>query len=424
MSSLIDPRSQVDPSVPRVGGDSLWRKTYAAWLDDHAVHPLRFVVAQPGAGKTTATAFWAQRRARRTAWITLPPKCSAVALWAGLQDRLGLGGVFRKLNLSGLEPVDVVIDDLENALPDARRVLADLYRFAGDGITFVYLSRTAQAVDIRNGQSAGLVAYGDGSLLRFDAAEVAQLCEVAGVPYAMSDCDRLCHATGGWATAVAGSVFGMRGGATMDEAYAAWRRHSAPPRYAREPAFIEMFGRFRMIAGGREVRFERRRDAQIVQYLALRPDGCASRTELVETFWPRADKQLAAQRLRTGCSAIRRALAACVGRDAVEHYFATDAEIVRLRFESVVNSVNRFRAHADLAISAAQRCEGANVHTHSAAALRLYTAPLLSGKPVAAAGWIDEAARELAFIAGVLRELNAAVAHPHASNAASRIAAG
>ena len=65
------------------------------------------------------------------------------------------------------------------------------------------------------------------------------------------------------------------------------------------PTEIEMFGTFHLRIGGQEVRFARRRDRNIVEFLALRADGKATRNELLETFWPGGDRGLARQGLRT-----------------------------------------------------------------------------------------------------------------------------
>ncbi len=103
---------------------------------------------------------------------------------------------------------------------------------------------------------------------------------------------------------------------------ATWAAGLTPDEIA--PAQLDMFGRFRMIVNDREVRFARRREAQIVQYLALQPHGRATRAELLDVFWKDGDRQLAAQGLRTALSAIRGAIARCSGADAVERYFVTD----------------------------------------------------------------------------------------------------
>jgi DNA-binding SARP family transcriptional activator len=161
-----------------------------------------------------------------------------------------------------------------------------------------------------------------------------------------------------------------------------------------------MFGRFRMRFGTREVQFVRRRDRQIVQYLALRPGGKASRAELMAEFWPDTDRRDAARRLRTACSTIRRAISACVGDDALDAYFRTEGTAVVLRPENVINEADAFEEHIEYARRAS---DPAVARRHLTAALRLYDLPLLSGEPPAP--WIDDRAGRCEELAASAREV-------------------
>jgi hypothetical protein len=163
------------------------------------------------------------------------------------------------------------------------------------------------------------------------------------------------------------------------------------------PLVLEMFGRFRVLHEGTPVHFVRRRDAQIVQYLALQPDARATRSKLIRTFWPDVDPQVGAQGLRTACSAIRRAIAARVGADAVDRYLFSAPAQIGLRPSVVVSSAQRFAAHADLADAAEARGAQGSAAAHWSAALDLYTAPVLSGEPVAP--WIEQRAEVFAGLA-------------------------
>jgi DNA-binding SARP family transcriptional activator len=173
-------------------------------------------------------------------------------------------------------------------------------------------------------------------------------------------------------------------------------------RNATEPAVIEMFGRFRMRFGDREVQFVRRRDRQIVQYLALRAGGAASRAELMAEFWPDTDRRDAARRLRTACSTIRRAISACIGDDALDAYFRTEGSTVVLCPENVLNEADVFEEHIEYAQRAGERGDSAVARRHVAAALRLYDRPLLSGE--APAPWIVDRARMCEDLAARARE--------------------
>jgi hypothetical protein len=180
---------------------------------------------------------------------------------------------------------------------------------------------------------------------------------------------------------------------------ATWAAGLTPDEIA--PAQLDMFGRFRMIVNDREVRFARRREAQIVQYLALQPHGRATRSELLDVFWKDGERQLAAQGLRTALSAIRGAIARCSGADAVERYFVTTGETVGLRFEAVISSAHRFESHVNLATAAEARDDAILALTHWSAAAKIHGTPLLCGEP--ATSWIAPVASQYSALADMAR---------------------
>ncbi len=158
------------------------------------------------------------------------------------------------------------------------------------------------------------------------------------------------------------------------------------------PMTLRLFGRFEARIGERNVAWMRRRDQQIVQYLALREGGRATRTELQERFWPNVDRSAAAQNLRTACSTIRRALAALVGYADVEQYFRVKYEVA-LNTDLVISDVSRFEAHLRDGASAYDEQSYNRTIDEYTAAERLY-APLLCGE--VADAHIALRARELA----------------------------
>jgi hypothetical protein len=189
---------------------------------------------------------------------------------------------------------------------------------------------------------------------------------------------------------------------------ATWATGLTPDEIA--PAQLDMFGRFRMVVNDREIRFARRREAQIVQFLALQPNGRATRAELLDVFWKDGDRQLAAQGLRTALSAIRGAIARCAGPDAVERYFVTAGETVGVRFEAVISSAHRFESHVNLAAAAEARDDSVLASTHWSAASKIHAAPLLAGEP--AATWIEPLAAEYAVLAATARSRTSRRHHP------------
>lgn len=143
---------------------------------------------------------------------------------------------------------------------------------------------------------------------------------------------------------------------------------------------LNLLGRFHCQIGGREVRFQRRREMNVFAYVALAKNGQRSREELIAAFWHDVPHSVASQNLRTALSRIRHAIAAIVGNDAVDRYFNTAAEI-KLSTTLVVLDVRRFSNH----ISQGMLDEGSRSKTsvaryHYSAAERLYGDGLLASE--------------------------------------------
>jgi hypothetical protein len=146
-------------------------------------------------------------------------------------------------------------------------------------------------------------------------------------------------------------------------------------------ATIEMFGQFEMIIDGRKVEWCRRRDRQIVEFLALQLDTSATRHKLISTFWPDTDAQLAKQSLRTACSTIRRAIAHCVGYDRV-HYYFNPSRSVRLNTDNISISTLRLSGHMREAENAFAQGDESAAEAHYLAASRVYRGRLLDSEGI------------------------------------------
>jgi hypothetical protein len=180
---------------------------------------------------------------------------------------------------------------------------------------------------------------------------------------------------------------------------AALRHVSSAPPIALPVALIEMFGDFRMEIDSRRVDWFRRRDRQLIAFLALQPDAAASRSLVLETFWPQGEPHLAAQSLRTACSTIRRAIAQCVGYDRVGHYFSAGRE---LRLNNVSITSDRFRTHMRAADEALRDGDAMVARGHYLGACRLYRARLLDGE--GNEPWLVGPAEQFADMAAIAGE--------------------
>jgi hypothetical protein len=166
------------------------------------------------------------------------------------------------------------------------------------------------------------------------------------------------------------------------------------------PFAVELFGAPQVRIDGQRVEWIRRRDGQIFTYLALRPDGRASRRELIQAFWPEADPLLGAQSLRSACSTMRRALATVVGHATLAHYVSFGDDIA-LNLDLFTVDARRVRAHVADSDDACSRADDDAAREHAAAALRIVRGPFLDGDVFAAVSpFADELADGLCRVEG------------------------
>ena len=144
------------------------------------------------------------------------------------------------------------------------------------------------------------------------------------------------------------------------------------------PLQVRLLGWFHAELDHRPIEWIRRRDRQIFKYVALQPNGSASRAEIGHVFWPDAEKHLVAQSLRTVCSNIRKAIAHIVGFDRVDSYFRAGDEI-SINLDNVIVDVNRFVAHCDDGDENFARGELRAAYSHYRRAERIYRGELLIG---------------------------------------------
>jgi hypothetical protein len=425
--------------VPKIAPAVLERQRVRAWLDRHAQTAVRLLCAPAGSGKTTSAVLYARRRPGAVLFVAVTPGATAAGLIAQIAACAGRRAeTYVELVdvLTALAPLEIIVDNIDGAAAEARELLGRIYLDVPDGVTFIYLARSEDAVPLHSGRANGFVAVCDAALLAFDTNEVTHFAASLGVEESLPAAAQLREATHGWAIAVAGACrTAAANGLRLADALPAWRR--AHERALREllgeargaaerdvaaaldellagralfddemlaacrraglfvsewngrpalnplfraltapaqavesassvsPAIIEMFGRFDMSIEGRSIAWTRR-------------------AEIIAAFWPEADRQLAGQSLRTACSTIRRAIAACVGRANVGRYFIGDY-VLQLVLGNTVISSREFGKEYELAMAAYERRAYATAFAHLRAAELLYRSPFLAGEPPA--GW-------------------------------------
>jgi hypothetical protein len=158
------------------------------------------------------------------------------------------------------------------------------------------------------------------------------------------------------------------------------QREAIPTSF--EPLTLTLLGRFSCAIGGRKISFARRRDQNLLVFVALAKDGRATRDELIEAFWPGISRTVASQGLRTTLSRLRRAIAEAAQAD-VEQYLQVDVS-VSLVLDHVVVDARRFAEHVELGRIDDASGDGPSARWHFRTACGLYKARLLSSEAIEA----------------------------------------
>jgi hypothetical protein len=444
-------------TLPRVAPSTVRRTRLERWLATHVAVPLRLLVSPAGSGKTTLLLKYLPYSTVDAAYCALPENTAPAKLFELIAGALALSRVpasyddlVLALRSAITAPTELAIDDVDNGSPEVLAYLKQLVEDAPEHLTFIYTSRSRDAIDAKSWVARGLGVLCDHRRLAFDPAETELLAETCGVPCTHLEIGRLLEESEGWAIVLSGAVrAAAEDNRSLSDAYEHWRvrygqvftefiaadldrapeedralvrsliagatiddqerlhrleaqglfviadnedyRPYRPIRQLRgrvrlapsarlSPLIARMFGRFEAQIDGVDVNWIRRRDQQFIKYLLLKPTGSATRAELASVFWPDADRQLAAQSVRTACSNIRKAIAAIVGYACVDLYFTADPD-VSLNLTNVVADVRRFSAHIADGDSNFDRGDVQEACVHYRAAEELYTGRLLDGDP-------------------------------------------
>jgi hypothetical protein len=419
--------------------------------------PLRLLVAPAGSGKSTLLLKYLPNSTVDAGYCAIPEGASPQRFFDLIANALALprapqsyDDLIVALRTAISAPTELALDDVDNASPELVELLKQIVEDAPEHLTFIYTSRSRDAIDAKRWVARGLGVLCDHRRLAFDPAETELLAETCGVPCTHLEIGRLLEESEGWAIVVSGAVrAAAEDSRSLSDAYEHWRvrygqvftefiaadldrapeedralvrsliagatiddqerlhrleaqglfviaddddyRPYRPIRQLRgrvrlapsarlSPLIVRMFGRFEAQIDGAEVNWIRRRDQQFIKYLLLKPTGSATRAELASVFWPDADRQLAAQSVRTACSNIRKAIASMVGYACVDLYFRADPD-VSLDLTNVVADVRRFGAHVADGDASFDRGDVQEAAVHYRAAEELYAGRLLDGDP-------------------------------------------
>jgi Bacterial transcriptional activator domain len=406
----------------RLGPTIVRRQALDDWLARFKNVPVRFLIAPPGFGKTVAILDYLRHSATNGFYCSLPPASSPATIWNAIARALEVKQEFQSHEelcraLAARAPLELALDCED--VPDADAI-AVMLRLIGDlpeQVSLIIACRSREAFQVGRLVSEGAAVLCDAERLAFTSAEIRQVAESCGVPFAHASVPRMLHATDGWPRVVSAALRkAAEDGCSFDQAIKNYRLHrghlfnefvigalaraserdanlvrklmggshlcdslqlqaleaqglfvihtgdgfralrslssngvhdlNGGPSQRASPMEVQVLGWFLAGIDRQSIKWIRRRDRQIFEYIALQPNGRASRDEIAQVFWPAGEKRLVAQSLRTACTNIRKAIANIVGFDQVGAYFRVGADL-SLDLNNVVVDLNSYVAHAN-----------------------------------------------------------------------------
>lgn len=218
-------------ALPRLAPSTVRRTRLERWLATHVAMPLRLIVAPAGCGKTTLLLKYLGSSPVEAGYCALEPGCAPAQLYEAIAAALDLAQAPRRyddlvhaLRSAVMGPTELAVDDVDNGTPETIAQLARLVEDAPEQLTFIYVSRSRDAIGAQRWIARGLGVLCDHRRLAFDAAETELLAEACGVPRSHLEIARLLEESDGWPVVVCGAVrSAAEDGRSLSDAYENWR---------------------------------------------------------------------------------------------------------------------------------------------------------------------------------------------------------
>jgi DNA-binding SARP family transcriptional activator len=143
---------------------------------------------------------------------------------------------------------------------------------------------------------------------------------------------------------------------------------------------LKLFGNFSCTIANQPVAFDRRRDQNLLTYVALAPGATVARAELLAKFWPNALPAVASQGLRTTLFRLRRAVSDAAGCDAGRYVSVGNAISLDLDWVSI--DARAFRDYVALAQAEDANGNRSAARGHYLEAERLHIGTLLASEAI------------------------------------------
>jgi DNA-binding SARP family transcriptional activator len=228
-------------SVPRLMPLTIRRTRLERWLEAYQQSPVRLLFAPAGSGKTSLLVKYATESSLQVAYCSLPVDCDAPGLHERIASAMNLSrtpmtyeALLKALSANPSRCVELIVDDVDHALPDATAELLRLVEEAPQNITLIYAGRSREHVQARRLIARGIASLCDAQALAFDYEEASLFTEACGAPYSDLELRRLLEETDGWALATCSAIrTASAEDVSLMQAYERWR--------AQSQAFFEEF---------------------------------------------------------------------------------------------------------------------------------------------------------------------------------------
>lgn len=216
--------------VPRLAPSVIRRPRLEEWLGRFRTMPVRFLIAPPGFGKTTALVSYVRHVAPKGHYFALPAGSTGFDLWAAiarvLQNKVALASHDNAIRwLAKAAPVELAIDCEGIPDPSGLAAIADLIQELPENVSLLVASRSRAALEAGQMVTRGMASLCDAERLAFDAAGIRHLAEACGVPFAHADIVRMLEVTDGWPQVVSAAIRkAAEDGCSLAGAFENWQR--------------------------------------------------------------------------------------------------------------------------------------------------------------------------------------------------------
>lgn len=225
----------VTSSVPRLSPLTIRRPRLERWFRAYAQTPLRLLLAPSGFGKTSLLLTYAAETSSDVAYCALPPVCEVQTMRTEVVRALNGGKAPRAydafVDLISGSPAhcrEIIIDDSDNATPEAVAELLALVDDVRENVTLIYAARSRERLNAGRVTARGIAVACGARMLAFDAEETATLTQACGAETTDLEVRRLVEETEGWAIPLCGAVrIAAADGLTLMQGYDRWRAQSS-----------------------------------------------------------------------------------------------------------------------------------------------------------------------------------------------------